>query len=248
VAVGVEREKRIAALRQQIAAVPARGAANPAATADPNTTSRRTGLPVPEQLRPVFPHGALARGSVTEMTGAGGPVLSIIAAVTAAGGFAALVGIPSAGLLAAVEQGAVLDHVALISDAGSDPLAVVASVLADGMDLIVWDPMRAHITPSTERVAAGRIRTKQATLITTGPGWQRPDLRIHSEVTGYGGIAPSGGGRLQSIDMRVRSSGKSFAPTETRYRLAGSGGAVVAETLEDHLGSAPGWRPAAGHG
>ncbi|MCZ4587725.1 hypothetical protein O4328_29225 [Rhodococcus opacus] len=230
----MDRAETIAALRRHIAAVPARGSANPAATADPTTQHKVEALPVPDHLRPVVPRGGITRGTVVEMTGARGPVLSLVAAVTAAGGFAALVGMPSAGLLAALEQGANLERLAVINDPGDDPLAEV-SVLADGIDLIVWDPGQARLAPSAERVAAGRLRSKKSTLILTDTGWQRPDLRLRSEIVGYGGLEPGSFGRLQSIDMRVQAYGRGVAPTETTFRITGTSGTITTRTLDAGL-------------
>ena len=79
---------------------------------------------------------ALPRGTVAVLSGARSLPLSMVAAVTAAGGNAAIVGQPDVGLLAAVEMGADLSRLAVIPDPGTDPVEV-AAVLMDGMDLIV---------------------------------------------------------------------------------------------------------------
>ena len=70
------------------------------------------------------------------LSGARSLPLSMVAAVTAEGGHAAIVGQPDVGLLAAVEMGADLSRIAVIPDPGADPVEV-AAVLMDGMDLVV---------------------------------------------------------------------------------------------------------------
>jgi hypothetical protein len=85
-------------------------------------------LEVPETLAERIP-AALPRGVVAVLTGARSLPLSMVAAVTAAGGHAAIVGQPRAGLLAAVEMGADLSRVAVIPDPGADPVEVAAVLL-----------------------------------------------------------------------------------------------------------------------
>jgi hypothetical protein len=92
-------------------------------------------LPIPESLAERLPV-ALPRGSVVVASGARSLPLGVVAAVTGAGGHAAVVGQPDVGLLAAAEMGADLTRLALIPDPGTDPVEV-AAVLLDGMDLVV---------------------------------------------------------------------------------------------------------------
>ncbi|EUA06653.1 hypothetical protein I553_0516 [Mycobacterium xenopi 4042] len=63
-----------------------------------------TTLPIPQLLAKTLP-GALPRGTVAVVSGARSLLLGMVAAVTAAGGNAAIVGQPDIGLLAAVEMG-----------------------------------------------------------------------------------------------------------------------------------------------
>ena len=92
-------------------------------------------LPVPESLAELLPD-SLPRGTVAVLSGARSLPLRMVAAVTAAGGHAAIVGQPDVGLLAAVEMGADLSRLAVIPDPGADPVEV-AAVLMDGLDLVV---------------------------------------------------------------------------------------------------------------
>ncbi|PRC54281.1 hypothetical protein C6A85_49550, partial [Mycobacterium sp. ITM-2017-0098] len=76
------------------------------------------------------------RGTVAVLSGARSLQLSLVAAVTAEGGHVAIIGQPDVGLLAAAEMGADLSRIAVIPEAGADPVEV-AAVLMDGMDLVV---------------------------------------------------------------------------------------------------------------
>lgn len=133
-------------LRKQMAAIPARsvGPSSPSLAAltcarpepDPRPEVRvepspiRT-LPVPEPLAELLPHRGLARGSTVRLGGVTSLRAGLIASVTSAGGWVAVVGSPNLCLLAAAEMGADLRRCAVISDSGPDPVAV-AAVLADG--------------------------------------------------------------------------------------------------------------------
>src|SRR5947209_1549638 len=131
------RSEQLKQLRRQMAAVSGKiGSARPGhARADDLLPDSEARLPVPPLLTDVLPD-ALPRGTVAVLSGARSLPLSMVAAVTAAGGNAAIVGQPDVGLLAAVEMGADLSRLAVIPDPGTDPVEV-AAVLMDGMDLIV---------------------------------------------------------------------------------------------------------------
>ena len=58
------------------------------------------------------------------LSGAGSLSVSMAAAATAAGGHAAIVGLPDFGLLAAQEMGADLSRIAVIPEPGTDPIEV----------------------------------------------------------------------------------------------------------------------------
>src|ERR1700732_1856970 len=85
-------------------------------------------LPIPQLLADVLPE-ALPRGTVAVLSGARSLPLSMVAAVTAAGGNAAIVGQPDIGLLAAVEMGADLSRLAVIPDPRADPGGVGGGVI-----------------------------------------------------------------------------------------------------------------------
>lgn len=241
----VDNGATIAELRRRIAAVNPRGtreAIEPATAAPQPTPSaaRRAGgvstpaptrpcLALPEHLQPVVPPAGLPRGSIVELVGARGPAISMVAAVTRAGGSVAIIDTPAFGLLAAHEQGADLARIALIPEAGADPIAIV-SILTEGIDLIVWTPGRSAFTPSVERGLAARLRTKHSTLLALGSGLRRPDYRLEAATTGFHGVN-DGVGYLSGTDTTIRSSGRNLAPTQTRIRIerAGQGleGSVV---------------------
>ena len=125
----------------------------------------------------------------------------------------------------------------MIGNAGNDPITVL-SVLADGMDLIVWTPGATVFTPSIERGLAARLRTKETTLITLGAGLRRPDYRLDAQIIDYHGIT-EGSGLLSAVDTVLTSSGRNLHPTRTGIRLERVHRTVHASLLPDELRPRP---------
>src|SRR6201992_3372923 len=123
-----DRAEQLKQLRRQMASVsgkvgtPRRGHFHEHAHADDLLPDSEARLPVPQLLATVLPN-ALPRGTVAVLWGTRSLPLSMVAAVAAAGGNAAIVGQPDVGLLAAVEMGADLSRLCVIPDHRSDPVA-----------------------------------------------------------------------------------------------------------------------------
>ncbi|VBA47976.1 hypothetical protein [Mycobacterium attenuatum] len=150
----------------------------------------------------------LPRGTVAVLSGARSLLLSMVAAVTAAGGNAAIVGQPDIGLLAAVEMGADLSRLAVIPDPGTDPVEVVA-VLIDGMDLVVLGLGGRRVTRTRARAVVARARNKGCTLLVTDGDWEGVSTRLEARVCGYEITACSRGaplpgfGRISRVRLQI---------------------------------------------
>ncbi len=118
------------------------------------------------------------------LSGARSLPLSMVAAVTAAGGNVAIVGQPDIGLLAAVEMGADLSRLAVIPDPGTDPVEV-AAVLMDGMDLVVLALGGRSVPLTRARAVVARAHHKGCTLLVTDGDWQGASIRLKARVCGY---------------------------------------------------------------
>lgn len=147
---------------------------------------------------------ALPRGTVAMLSGARSLLLGVVAAVTSAGGNAAIVGQPDIGLLAAMEMGADLSRIAVIPDAGTDPVEV-AAVLVDGMDLVVLGLGGRRVPQTRARAVVARARNKGCTLLVTDGEWQGAPTRLAARVCGYeltAGGRP-GFGRIGRVRLQV---------------------------------------------
>ncbi|MGV0808097.1 hypothetical protein [Mycolicibacterium setense] len=212
------RSEQVEHLRHKIASVSGkvgqahRGAPrSPAVVPAPETLLEPAGALVetlPEGLPTMLP-----RGSVAVAAGARSLSLGLVAAVTAAGGHAVIIGQPDVGLLAAVEMGADLSRLAVIPDPGADPVEV-AAVLMDGMDLVVLGLGGRSVPPSRARVMVARARQKGCTLLVTDGDWQGASARLEARVCGYevvgGGqdVPLPGRGRISRIRLAMRARGR----------------------------------------
>ncbi|MGV0906643.1 hypothetical protein [Mycobacterium novum] len=205
------RADQLKQLRRQMAAVTGKVGAGRRGLA-PDTSvapSSDAVLPVPPLLAGVLPAG-LPRGTVAVLSGARSLTLGMVAAVTAAGGNAAIVGQPDTGLLAAAEMGADLSRLAVIPDPGNDPVEV-ATVLMDGMDLVVLGLGGRCVPPARTRVVLARARHRGCALLISGGDWQGAALRLEARVSGYelagsaGRRARSGFGRIGAVRLEVRA-------------------------------------------
>jgi hypothetical protein len=216
------RAEQVEHLRRKMAEVSGRASGavgQPQRGAMPSRTSlpaSETLLPIPESLADLLP-ASLPRGTVAVLSGARSLPLSMVAAVTAAGGHAAIVGQPDVGLLAAFEMGADLSRLAVIPDPGADPVEV-AAVLMDGLDLVVLGLGGRSVSPSRARAVTARARQKGCTLLVTGGNWHGASARLDSrvcgyEVTGAGTGAPMPGcGRIGRVRLATRARGRFVGP------------------------------------
>jgi hypothetical protein len=181
---------------------------------------------VAEPLAPLLPGGGLRRGSVVAVHDSTALLLALLAAATAQGAWAAVIGVGDLGVLAAAEAGVAVRRLALVPRPGSDPVSVAAALL-DGVGLVAL--AGADRVPSgARRSLAARVRQRGSVLLPLGR-WPGADIELNCRTeTWYG--AESGHGRLRSREVVVRAVGRGAAarPRTARLLLPGPGGAVAA--------------------
>ena len=204
------RAEQLEHLRHKIAAVSGKvgGGRRGAAPSASQLPDSETLLPMPESLGDVLPT-PLPRGTVAVLSGARSLPLSMVAAMTAEGGHAAIVGQPDVGLLAAVEMGADLSRIAVIPDPGGDPIEV-AAVLMDGMDMVVLGLGGRSVPATRARAVVARARQKGCTLLVTNGDWQGASARLDARVCGYEitGQGRPGFGRIAKVQLAYSVSGR----------------------------------------
>ena len=215
-----DRAEQLKQLRRQIASVsgkvgtPRRGHVHEHVHMGDLLPDSEARLPVPQLLATVLPD-ALPRGTVAVLLGARSLPLSMVAAVTAAGGNAAIVGQPDVGLLAAVEMGADLSRLAVIPDPGTDPVEV-AAVLMDGMDLIVLALGGRSVPLTRARAVVARARQKGCTLLVTDGDWQGASIRLEARVCRFETTSDKPGfGRISKVRLEVCGAGRAIRRART---------------------------------
>ena len=178
-------------------------------------------LDVPAPLSPLFPEGGIRKGAtvgVGPLAGGCSVALSLAAAVTGGDGWAAAVGLPSLGLVAAAELGVDLRRLALVPDPGEQWPAVVAAMV-DGFDLLmVRPPGRAR--PVDARRLMARVRERGSVmLVVDAPKWpESPDLSLTVGRPEWEGLG-SGHGCLTGRRLVVMSSGRRIGGRDRRREV-----------------------------
>jgi hypothetical protein len=202
-----DRAEQLESLRRKMAFLSGKPSGKAIARSDELLSESEAGLAVPQWLAEVLP-APLPRGTVAVLSGARSLLLGMVAAVTAAGGNAAIVGQPDIGLLAAVEMGADLSRLAVIPDPGTDPVEV-AAVLIDGMDLVALGLGGCRVPRSRARAVVSRAHAKGYTLLVTDGDWEGAPTRLQARVCGYDITAGSRGtpacgfGRISGVRLQV---------------------------------------------
>ncbi|GAA0494103.1 hypothetical protein Ade02nite_20700 [Paractinoplanes deccanensis] len=168
-------------------------------------------LPAPPGLAPLLPWPGLRRGATIAVTGSASVLMQLLAAGMRDGGWAAVVGCPTFGVLAAAEAGVPVDRLALIHDPGPDWPTVVAALL-DGVDLVVVGNT-GPVAEKTIRGLQARARQRGAVLLsfapTSQPTWPGCDVAMSVTSRRWAGLE-RGRGRLkrQTLDLAATGRGK----------------------------------------
>lgn len=171
-------------------------------------TTERPPMPVPPPLLPLLPDG-LRRGATTAVVGSTSLVLTVLAHACAGGAWAAVVGQPTVGLLAAAQAGVALERLAVVPAPGADAPTVVAA-LVDGMDVVVVGP-EVVLTDADRRRLSARARDRGAVLLST-VDWPGASTVLTVQAGRWTG-AGAGDGRLRTHELRVTRSGRGSSAT-----------------------------------
>ena len=175
-------------------------------------------LAVPGPLGEILPGGGLQRGSVVRVEGAAGSggtslLLSLLAAATAAGEWAAVVdGDGVLGGLAAAEAGVALDRLAVVRAVPAALYARVVATLLDGVTVVGATIPRGFRLGDARRLEA-RARERAAVLVAAGSWPGEAALRLRAEHSTWSGLG-CGEGFLGSRVLRVAVSGRGAAGRE----------------------------------
>jgi hypothetical protein len=180
-------------------------------------------LPVHAALADLFPWGGLRRGSTVAVRGSASLLLALLAEPTAAGSWAAVVGMPHLGVVAAAELGVAVERLALIPSAGSQGSAVIAALL-DGIDLVVVTE-GVRLTESHARRLSARARHRGTVLLPFGP-WPGADLELTCEPAAWTGLDDTGHLTQRPVTIHTRGRGAAARGARASLLLPGPGGSI----------------------
>ncbi|OLT47705.1 hypothetical protein BJF85_15040 [Saccharomonospora sp. CUA-673] len=185
-------------------------------------------LPVARPLADLLPWGGLRRGSTVSVSGSTSVLLALLAEATAHGSWAAAVGMPRLGVVAAQEIGVEIRRLALVPRPGGDVAAVTAA-LFDGMDLVVLPAgtargSRGAPDPGLARRLSARARNRGAVLLTFG-SWPGAEVELRGRPAQWSGV-DDGYGLLTRREVVIEATGRRGAarPRRTTVALPGPSG------------------------
>ncbi len=184
--------------------------------ATPASALRAQTVAVPGPLARLLPWGGLRRGSVVAVRGPTSLLFALLSTASSRSSvWAAVVGRPDLGLLAAAEAGIAIERLALVPRPGAE-LATVTAALLDGIDLVAVAGVQRLSTAEVRRLT-GRARQRGAVLLALGD-WPGADLRLDGEGAVWTGLG-SGHGRLRSMRLTVRAGGRGAAARQRTAEL-----------------------------
>ena len=200
----------------------------------PLTFAHERTLPVDPVLAPVVGSG-LVRGQTVVCAGPASMscAIALLIAPTQHGSWAAVVGVPSFGVLAAADMGVALERTVFVDDphrVGVDP-ANVLGALVDGFDVVVTSAdFLSSLTPSLVRRFMTRLQSRGAVCVVVDrTRLVSADLGIDTDVHTWNGIG-DGHGRLCArrvtvgVDGRRHRHGRGDGPTRRDVWLPGPSG------------------------
>jgi hypothetical protein len=193
--------------------------------ARPVALAREQVLPVLGPLEPLLP-GGLRRGSTVAVASAHTSLaLAVLAGPSAAGSWAAVVGVPSLGLAAAAGYGVALERLVVVAPPPAQAWGTVVATLADAFDVVLVRCARPPRSADVRRLTA-RARERGSVLVVLGE-WEGADVRLSIAAADWVGLG-EGDGHLRGRRVVVAATGRRGAarPRQATLWLPSVSGAV----------------------
>ena len=167
-------------------------------------------LPTSPECAELFAEEALVRGRVLSSAGAASTTVAmrLVAAAVAAGGWLAVVDVPTLGLDAASELGIALERVVSITTSSdAEVWAEVVAAAADGFEVVVTR-VPDGVRPASARKVATRLQQRGVVLVVLGdPGPLVCDGSVGSRGQVWSGVG-AGWGHLEHRSVEVMATGR----------------------------------------
>ncbi|MDU0293146.1 hypothetical protein [Saccharothrix longispora] len=156
------------------------------------------------------------------MRGSTSLLLALMAEATAEGCWAAIVGLPRCGVLAAAELGVAVHRLALVPRPGGDRSEVEKTIAAllDGFDLVA---VATEVTHPAARTLSARARNRKSVLLPFAVQWPGADVELTATFGPWAGLS-RGHGLLATRPTTVQATGRGAAarPQRTTFPLPGA--------------------------
>ncbi len=170
-------------------------------------------LPVAAEIAELLPWpGGIRRGTTVAALGSTSLLMALLAEASAAGSWAAVVGMPAFGAVAAAEHGIDLARLALVPEPGPQWPTVVGALL-DGLDVVIV-ATPTEVPAGTARSLMARARQRSAVIITTRP-WPGCDVTIEVVERRWHGLG-QGRGRIRRQEITLSAAGRGKAARPRR--------------------------------
>ena len=181
-------------------------------------------LPAHPLIADLLPEGGLLPGETYSYSGSMSLLLALLAPVSQAGSWAAVVGMPTLGAEAAHAHGIALERLVLIPEPGTRWLAVTSAV-AEVLPLVAVRPQSKAGDADISRLSA-RLRDRGAVLLVQG-AWPQAHAMRSIEDPEWEGVG-DGYGCLTRREVSVTvSSRRTPRPRTARMLLPDMGGALA---------------------
>lgn len=174
-------------------------------------------LPVASEIAELLPWpGGIRRGTTVAALGSTSLLMALLTDASAAGSWAAVVGMPAFGAVAAAEYGIDLTRLALVPEPGPQWPTVVSALL-DGLDVVIV-ATPTDVPAGTARSLMARARQRNAVIITTRP-WPGCDVTIELVERRWHGLG-QGRGRIRRQEVTLSATGRGRAAQRRQVTTA----------------------------
>jgi len=182
-------------------------------------------LPAPASIAGLLPGGGLRTGAAYSLDRSMPLLTALLAAVSGAGAWCAVVGMPELGIEAAQEAGIDLDRLVLVPRPGERWLGAAAA-LAEVVGVVALRPGGTVRDGEAARLAA-RLRERETVLLAQGR-WPGAEATIRAETPSWSGLG-DGHGCLERGEATIAVAARRGAgPRRARVALVGAPGIPVA--------------------
>ena len=193
----LDRAERIAVLREKMTGM----VASESQVQARKIVAEQDYLSVPQEFAEILPMGGLLRGELVDMADSAMVVAQLIAHISGNGSFVAVVGWPSLSLAGVKESGGDLRKIIVIPNPQDQALNIV-TMLAEGVDLVVYRHAGQSLTPSQARPLLAKLRAGRAAVLAVGLDMPTHVVRLAATVSGFRGIG-NGSGRIYAVDFTL---------------------------------------------